>query len=144
MAVTGQSLFGLIFALSITGWSGYAKIARGETKRILNLPYVEASQSIGITEFRLFFKIILPALLPIIIVNMVLGVSGVIVSEATLSFLGLGGSRFSWGAILANAKVVLLEAPHVTIIISTFMAILIIGLNLMGDGLRDYLDPKSK
>lgn len=144
MAITGQSLVGLVFALSITGWSGYAKITRGEVKRILNLSYVEASKAIGIGEIRLFFKIILPALFPIIIVNMVLGLSGVIVSEATLGFLGLGGSRYSWGAVLSNAKTVLLEAPHVTIIISLFMALLIMGLNLLGDGLRDYLDPHSK
>lgn len=143
MAVTGQSLTGLIFAMCITGWTGYAKIARGESKRILNLSFVESAKAVGMGELRLFFKVILPNLLPIMIVNMVLGISGVIVSEAALGFLGLGGSPYSWGALLSGAKTVLLEAPHVAIILSMSMAGLIIGLNLFGDGLRDYLDPKN-
>lgn len=143
MAITGQSMWGLIFAMLVTGWSGYAKIARGESIRILNLPYVESAKAIGVSEVRLFFTIILPGILPIIVVNMVLGISGVIISEAALGFLGLGGSPYSWGALLSSSKTVLLEAPHITIILSSVLAGLIIGLNLLGDGLRDYLDPKD-
>ncbi len=144
MAVTGQSMQGLIFALIITGWSGYAKIARGEAKRVLALSYVESARAIGIGEIRLFFKLIIPAILPVMIVNMVLGISGVIISESALGFLGLGASPYSWGSLLSGAKTVLLEAPHVAIILSITMAGLIIGLNLLGDGLRDYLDPNEK
>lgn len=143
MAVTGQSMKGLIFALIITGWTGYAKIARGESKRILSLTYVEGARAIGVGELRLFFSVIIPALLPVMIVNMVLGISGVIISEASLGFLGLGASPYSWGAMLGAAKTVLLEAPHIAMILSLTMAGLIIGLNLLGDGLRDYLDPKE-
>lgn len=143
MAVTGQSMKGLIFAMIITGWPGYAKIARGEAKRVLSLTYVEGARAIGIGEIRMFFTIIIPAILPVMIVNMVLGVSGVIISEATLGFLGLGGSPYSWGAMLSSAKTVLLEAPHIAMILSLTMAGLIIGLNLLGDGLRDYLDPNK-
>lgn len=143
MAVTGQSMQGLIFAMIITGWPGYAKIARGESKRVLALTYVEGARAIGIGEVRLFITVIIPAILPVMIVNMVLGISGVIISEAALGFLGLGGSPYSWGAMLSSAKTVLLEAPHVAIILSLTMAGLIIGLNLLGDGLRDYLDPNK-
>lgn len=143
MAVTGQSMKGLVFAMIVTGWPGYAKIARGEAKRILALSYVEGSRAIGIGEIRLFLKVIVPAMLPVMIVNMVLGISGVIISEATLGFLGLGGSPYSWGAMLSSAKTVLLEAPHIAMILSVTMAGLIIGLNLLGDGLRDYLDPNK-
>jgi len=143
MAVAGQSMQGLIFALIITGWPGYAKIARGESKRVLALTYVEGARAVGIGEVRMFFRIIVPAILPIMIVNMVLGISGVIISEAALGFLGLGASPYSWGAMLGSAKTVLLEAPHIAIILSLTMAGLIIGLNLLGDGLRDYLDPKE-
>jgi peptide/nickel transport system permease protein len=144
MAVTGQSMQGLIFALIITGWPGYAKIARGESKRVLALTYVEGARAIGIGEFRLFFRVIIPAILPVMIVNMVLGISGVIISEAALGFLGLGASPYSWGAMLSASKTVLLEAPHIAMILSLTMAGLIIGLNLLGDGLRDYLDPNEK
>lgn len=143
MAVTGQSMKGLIFAMIITGWPGYAKIARGESIRALSLTYVEAAKAIGVGELRLFFTIIIPAILPVLIVNMVLGISGVIISEATLGFLGLGGSPYSWGAMLSSAKTVLLEAPYIAMILSLTMGGLIIGLNLLGDGLRDYLDPNK-
>lgn len=143
MAVTGQSLQGLIFAMIITGWPGYAKIARGEAKRVLAMTYVEGARAIGIGEVRLFFTIVIPSILPVMIVNMVLGISGVIISEAALGFLGLGGSPYSWGAMLGAAKTVLLEAPHIAMILSLTMAGLIIGLNLLGDGMRDYLDPNK-
>jgi ABC-type dipeptide/oligopeptide/nickel transport system permease subunit len=143
MAVTGQSMKGLVCALIVTGWSGYAKIARGESKRVLSLTYVEGARAVGIGEIRLFFKVIIPAIIPVLIVNMVLGISGVIISEAALGFLGLGASPYSWGAMLSSAKTVLLEAPHIAMVLSITMAGLIIGLNLLGDGLRDYLDPNE-
>lgn len=143
MSVTGQSLKGLMFALIITGWPGYARIARGEVLRVMGLSYVESAKAIGVGNFRLFFKIVIPDILPQMLIHFVLGMSGVIISEAALGFLGLGGSEYSWGALLSDAKLVLLEAPHMTLMLSLVMAGLIIGLNLLGDGLRDYLDPKS-
>lgn len=143
MSVTGQSIKGLVFALVITGWPGYARIARGESFRVMGLSYVESAKAIGVGNLRLFFKIVIPDILPQMLIHFVLGLSGVIISEAALGFLGLGGSEFSWGALLSDAKLVLLEAPHMTVFLSLSMAGLIIGLNLLGDGLRDYLDPKS-
>lgn len=143
MSVTGQSFWGLVFALVITGWPGYARIARGETMRVMNLTYVESARAVGVTEVRLFLKVIVPSILPLMMVHIVLGVSGVIISEAALGFLGLGGSEYSWGAMLSIAKTVLLEAPYMVITLSAVMAGLIIGLNLLGDGLRDYLDPRK-
>ncbi|WP_290735728.1 ABC transporter permease [Halobacteriovorax sp. JY17] len=143
MSVTGQSFWGLVFALVITGWPGYARIARGETMRVMNLTYVESARAVGVTETRLFSRVIVPAILPLMMVHIVLGVSGVIISEAALGFLGLGGSEYSWGAMLSIAKTVLLEAPYMVITLSAVMAGLIIGLNLLGDGLRDYLDPRK-
>lgn len=143
MSVTGQSLAGLIFSLVVTGWPGYAKIARGETLRIKNLGYVESERAIGVGHFRLFYRTLLPTLLPVFFVHIVLGLSGVIMSEAALGFLGLGGSEYSWGVLLSMAKTVLLEAPHIVVIISVTMSGLIVGLNLLGDGLRDYFDPRK-
>lgn len=144
MSVTGQSMKGLVFALVITGWPGYARIVRGETLRVRNLPYVESAKAIGVRKWRLFWTAIFPAILPVILIHLILGLSGVIISEATLGFLGLGGSEYSWGAMLGIAKTVLLEAPQLTIILSLAMGGLILGLNLLGDGLRDYLDPKNQ
>jgi peptide/nickel transport system permease protein len=82
-------------------------------------------------------------MLPIFMVHIILSLSGVIISEATLGFLGLGGSEYSWGVLLSMGKGVLLEAPFIVIITSLALGFLIIGLNLLGDGFRDYLDPKS-
>lgn len=143
MSIVGQSFWGLVFALVITGWPAYARIARGEAMRVLGLSYVESAKAVGIGEVRLFFKVILPAIMPMMLIHLILGLGGVIVSEAALGFLGLGGSEYSWGSLLSTAKSVLLEAPHVVISISLIMAGLIIGLNLCGDGLRDYFDPHN-
>ncbi len=143
MSVIGQSFAGLVFALVVTGWPGYARIVRGETQRVMGLTYIESARAVGMPKFRLFWSCVLPAILPVMVVHLVLGVSGVIVSEAALGFLGLGGSEYSWGAMLSMAKTVLLEAPFIVFIVSLCMAGLIIGLNLFGDGLRDYLDPRK-
>jgi len=144
MAFSGASTTGLILCLIFTSWPGYARIARGETMRVMNLGFVESAKAIGVSHSRLFFKSILPSILPVISVHFVLGLSGVIISEASLGFLGLGASDYSWGAILSMAKVVLLEAPHVVIVTSILMTGLIISLNLFSDGLRDVLDPKLR
>jgi peptide/nickel transport system permease protein len=143
MSIMGQSLGGLIFVLVLTGWPGYARIARGETQRVLSLSYVESARAVGVGKIRMFLKVILPDILPQMLIHFVLGLSGVIISEAALGFLGLGGSSYSWGALLSEAKVVLLEAPHLTFFVSITMGGLIIGLNLIGDGLRDILDPRN-
>lgn len=143
MSITGQSLLGLLFVLVFTGWPGYARIARGESQRVIALSFVEAAKAIGVGELRLFFKCILPSIAPVLIVNVVLGISGVVISEAALGFLGLGGSEYSWGALLSMGKTVLLEAPYIVVFLSLFLSGLIIGLNLLGDGLRDYIDPKN-
>lgn len=143
MSVIGPSYFALVFVLTVTGWPAYAKIVRVEVKRIYSQSFVEASVANGISGFGLFFKVILPNILPIVLVQVCLGMSGVIISEATLGFLGIGGSEYSFGANLSLAKTVLLEAPHMTIIYSLILGGLIMGLNLLGDGFRDFLDPKN-
>lgn len=143
LSFTGQSFWGLVLILTFTGWPSYAKLARGETQRLMGLSYVESAKAMGCSRARLFFKIIVPGIFPVLSVHIILGISGVIISEATLGFLGLGGSTYSWGALLSLGKTALLEAPYIVIIFSLVLAGLIIGLNLLGDGLRDYLDPKT-
>ncbi len=129
--------------LVFVGWPGYARIARGEFLRLRNMPYVESARALGISPLRLLCQTLLPGILPVIIVQLVLGLSGVIMSESTLGFLGLGTSPYSWGELLSMAKDVLLEAPHLVLMTSLTMAGIILGLNLLGDGLRDILDPRG-
>lgn len=127
--------------LVAVGWPGYARIARGEFLRVRNMPYVESARAVGTPAIRLFYRTMLPAIMPVIIVQLVLGLSGVIMSESTLGFLGLGTSEYSWGELLSMAKDVILEAPYIVMLTSLTMAGIILGLNLLGDGLRDALDP---
>lgn len=142
MSVMPSSMLGLIFALIVTSWASYSRVVRGEALRILSMDYVEAARAVGVGEVRLFFKTILPELVPQVLIHVVLGISGIIISESALGFLGLGGSEYSWGALLSMGKDVLLEATHVVLILSFVMAGLIISLNTLGDGLRDILDPR--
>lgn len=144
MSFWGQSIYGLVITLVFTGWPSYARVTKSEIIRVMGLPYVEGAKAIGISNFRLLIKVLIPAILPFILIQFILGLSGVIISESTLGFLGLGVSDYSWGTLLSMGKTVLLEAPHVTFILSFVMAALIIGLNLLGDGLRDFLDPRKK
>lgn len=141
MSVIGQSILGLIFTLSFTGWPSFARITRNEILRVMGLSYVEGAKAIGMSKLKIFTSAIFPAILPFLLIQFILGLSSVIISESTLGFLGLGSSEYSWGELLLMGKTVLLEAPHVTFVLSLTMASLIIGLNLLGDGLRDYLDP---
>ena len=143
MSFIGPSILALVFVLTVTGWPSYAKIVRGEVKRIYSQSFVEASLASGISKTGLFLKVIIPNILPIVLVQVCLGMSGVIISEATLGFLGIGGSEYSFGSNLSLAKSVLLEAPHMTVIYGLVLGGLIMGLNLLGDGFRDYLDPKN-
>jgi peptide/nickel transport system permease protein len=142
MSFFGQTKYVLIISLMLTNWASHARIVRGELKRILSLPYVEAAQALGASPIRLFTYHLFPFLLPQLSIHFILGLSGIIISESTLSFLGLTVNRYSWGYLLGMGKNVLLESPHITVVMSVVMIFFIIGLNLLGDGLRDYLDPQ--
>ncbi len=143
MSFLGQSWVGLIVSLSITGWPAYARIAKTEIMRAMSSEYYEASRAIGASPIRLFIRVIIPTVAPILLINVIMGMSGVIISEASLGFLGLGGSEYSLGVLLGYGKSVLLEAPHMTMILSLVLGMIIMGLNLLGDGLRDHWDPKQ-
>lgn len=143
MAWIGPSVLGLVAALVLAGWPSYARISYAEAKRVQAMPFVESAVSIGVKKWYLLFRVMLPSMAPVLLVHFVMGLSGVILSEAILSFLGLGGSEYSWGEQFAIAKNVLLEAPHISVILSILFGGLIISLNLIGDGLRDKFDPQK-
>lgn len=143
LSLTGQSYWGLVLCLSFISWPSYAKITKGEIQQMISLNYIESAKAIGIKPLRIFFTIILPALLPQISIHIVLGMSSIIIMEATLGFLGLAFNEFSWGVILSMAHSVLLEASYIMIILGILISGLIMALNLLGDGLRDYFDVKN-
>jgi|SoiMethySBSTD1v2_1073268.scaffolds.fasta_scaffold00144_72 peptide/nickel transport system permease protein len=143
VAVLGPSLTNVILALTLIGWVGYARLVRGQVLRVRELEYVQAARALGAHTPRILVRHVVPATLPALIVQATLGMGGAILSEASLSFLGLGVQppTPSWGTMLSYGRSHLLDAPHLTIFPGLAIAVLVLGFNFLGDGLRDALDP---
>ncbi|MCD7813074.1 MAG: ABC transporter permease [Lachnospiraceae bacterium] len=146
MTVLGSGMFNVILAIGIGNVPSFARVIRGEVHIIKNEEYCNASRAIGVSRVRMMFTHILPNTVSPLIVYATLGIAGAIISEAALSFLGLGISTptASWGSILRSGKEVLNTSPHLAFISGGFILVTVLGFNLFGDGLRDVLDPKMK
>ena len=144
VAVLGPSLTNVVLALTLIGWVGYARVVRGQVLRVRELEYVQAARALGATTPRILVRHIVPATLPALIVQATLGMGGAILAEASLSFLGLGVQppTPSWGTMLNGGRAHLLDAPHLTLFPGIAIALLVLGFNFVGDGLRDLVDPK--
>jgi peptide/nickel transport system permease protein len=145
VAVLGPSLANVVFALTVIGWVGYARLVRGQVLRAREFEYVQAARALGATTPRLLLRHVVPTAIPAIVVQATLGMAGAVISEAALSFLGLGVQppTPSWGTMLSGGRVHLLDAPHLTIFPGLAIAVLVLGFNFLGDGLRDLTDPKQ-
>ena len=145
VAVLGAGLTNVVFALTLIGWVGYARLIRGQVLKLRELEYVLAARAIGAPARRVLLWHIVPGTLPALTVQATLGMAGAIIAEASLSFLGLGVQppTPSWGTMLDAGRAHLFEAPHLTLCPGLAIAILVLGLNFVGDGLRDRLDPRS-
>jgi peptide/nickel transport system permease protein len=145
VAMLGPSLGNVLFALTIIGWVGYARLVRGQVLRARELDYVQSARAAGAAAPRILLRHIVPAAVPAVIVQATLGMAGAIIAEASLSFLGLGVQppTPSWGTMLSGGRAHLLEAPHLTLFPGGAIALLVLGFNLLGDGLRDRFDPKK-
>jgi peptide/nickel transport system permease protein len=143
VAVLGPSLTNVVLALTLIGWVGYARLVRGQVLRVRELEYVQAARALGAAAPRILARHIVPATLPALIVQGTLGMGGAILSEASLSFLGLGVQppTPSWGTMLNYGRSHLLDAPHLTIFPGLAIAVLVLGFTFLGDGLRNALDP---
>lgn len=144
VAVLGPSLVHVVMALSVIGWVGYARLVRGQVMRARELEYVAAATAMGASVARVLMRHVVPAALPALVVQATLGMAGIIIAEASLSFLGLGVQppTPSWGAMLDGGRSHLLDAPHVTLFPGACLALLVLGFNFLGDGLRDAIDPR--
>jgi peptide/nickel transport system permease protein len=144
VAVLGPSLRNVLIALTISGWVGYARLVRGHALRARELEYVQAARALGAGAPRILWRHIVPVALPSVVVQGTLGMAGAILGEAALSFLGLGVQppTPSWGTMLNGGRAHLLDAPHLTIFPGLAIALLVLGFNFLGDGLRDWADPK--
>lgn len=144
VAVLGPSLTNVVLALVVIGWVSYARLVRGQVLRAREFDYVIAARALGAGTPRILVQHVLPTALPALTVQATLGMAGAILSEAALSFLGLGVQppTPSWGTMINGGRGHLLDAPHLTIFPGIALAIVVLGFNFLGDGLRDALDPK--
>jgi len=146
VAFLGQGLDRLIFALTTIGWVGYARLARGQVLKVKTLEFVESARALGASSMRIFAGHILPNIVQPVLVQASVGMAIAILSEASLSFLGLGIAppTPSWGAMLNDARNHLFDAPHMVVFPSVTLALTVLSFNFLGDALRDWLDPKRE
>lgn len=142
----GTGIIPLIIALVITGWTGIARMVRGEVMKLKNSEYVMASKALGGSSFRIILKHMLPNTIGIIIVYITFDIPSYIFAEAFLSFIGLGiqPPETSWGAMASAGQQVMLFYPNQLIFPAMFIALTMLTFNLFGDGLRDALDPRLR
>ena len=145
-AFLGPGFLNLVLALAIGGWAGYARLVRAQVLAAREREYVDAARSLGASGLRIFFRHILPNILQPILVQAAIGMAGVILAEATLSFLGLGipAPAPSWGAMLNDARSHLFDSPHLVLFPAIAVAGAVLGFNFLGDALRDQLDPRTR
>jgi peptide/nickel transport system permease protein len=137
----------LVFALVLNGWVGYARVVRGQVLSLRERDYVAAARALGSSHRRIIWRHMVPNLLGPALVQMTFGFGGVILIEATLSFLGLGPQvDYTWGAMLSQGTSFLWREGFGHYALAPGLAIMwvVLGANLLGDGLRDYLDPKQR
>src|SRR5687768_845461 len=146
VAVLGPSLNNVVLALATIGWVGYARLVRGQVLKVREMEYVTAARALGARSPRVIIRHVLPNVINPVIVMATLGLAGAILSEAALSFLGLGVQppTPSWGAMLTAGRRYLGLANHLAIFPGAAIMLAVMGLNFLGDGLIDALDPKYR
>lgn len=146
VAALGPGIENVILALGFVYWTSYARIVRANVLEIKEEEYIQAAKTIGSNDLRIILLNILPNCIAPIVVVATLGLGTAIVSEATLSFLGLGiqPPESSWGWTLAFGMKFIREAPHLSIYPGLAIMVTVLGFNLLGDGIRDLTDSKLK
>ena len=146
VAFLGPGLLNLIFALSLSGWVGYARLVRAQVLAVREREFVEAARALGASDLRLITRHILPNILQPLIVQAAVGMAGAVLAEATLSFLGLGipAPTPSWGSMLNDGRSHLFDAPHLVFFPAMAVMLAVLSFNFIGDALRDQLDPRTR
>jgi len=146
VAFRGPGIFNLVFALSLGGWVGYARLVRAQVLAAREREFVEAARALGASDLRVIVRHILPNIIQPVIVQAAIGMAGAILAEATMSFLGLGvpPPTASWGVMLNDSRAHLFDAPHLVLFPAAAVMLAVLSFNFIGDALRDYLDPRSR
>lgn len=145
VAILGASTTNTVIAVSIFAIPTFARIVRGSVLSVKKLEYIDAIKAMGATDSRIILKHVLPNVISPIIVQATLYVATAIVIAASLSFLGMGTQPPTpeWGTMLSNGREFLRQAPHLTMYPGIMILLVVLGFNLIGDGLRDALEPKK-
>ncbi len=146
MFVLGPGLINLYIALGLLGWVSTARLIRGDVMRLKKMEYIDACKISGGSSFRIIMKHLLPNCLSTLIVTITLGIPNAIMSEASLSFLGLGvkAPMSSWGSMISFSQPYIRSATYFSVIPGLAIIITVLAFNMLGDGLRDALDPKLR
>lgn len=146
MAILGPGFLTLVVALSFAFWVNFTRVVRSETIKIARMEYVEAARSIGVSDWKIIVGHVLPNILPSVLVIATLDFAHVIIAEAGLSFLGLGiqPPTPSWGMMISEGRDFLYDAPWMVLGPGIAVLLTAVGINLLGDFLRDALDPRLK
>ncbi|MDT8403708.1 ABC transporter permease [Sulfuriflexus sp.] len=141
----GPGILNVVIALSVVGWVGFARLARAQVLVVREREHLQAARALGSSQWRCLWQHVLPLIAAPLIVEATFAVSGLIVAEAGLSFLGLGVQppASSWGSMLCDGARYLLVAPHLVVIPGLALMSIVLAVNLLGDQLRDRLDVKA-
>ena len=145
-AVLGPGLDHVILALALIGWTGYARLVRGEILSLREREFIQAARALGCRPKRIILRHLLPNLIPPLMIQATFGLAAAIVAEGSLSFLGLGVEppTPSWGAMLNDGRQFLLVAPHLTTYPGLALMLTVLALNLVGDALQDRLNYRNR
>lgn len=147
MAVRGPGLANIFAALAITGWPGLARLVRGQAQSLKHREFIEAARAIGVPNFQIITRHIFPNLLSVVVVAATIDIAGVIIAEATLSFLGIGvqSPMPSWGSLISTplASGYWQAHPQLVVYPAVCLSLTVLAFNFLGDSLRDALDPRK-
>jgi peptide/nickel transport system permease protein len=145
-AFLGPGIGKVVFALIVTGWAGYARLARAQILQAKEMEYILAARSLGASPARILLRHLVPNILQPVLVQAALGMAAAILAESTLSFLGVGvlAPMPSWGSMLNDARSHLFDAPHLVLFPALAVMLAVVTFNLLGDALRDWLDPRVR
>jgi len=145
-AILGPGIENVVFALVVVGWVGYARLARAQTLSIRHREHILAARSLAVPMPIMLFRHVLPLILAPLGVEATFGIAGAVISEAGLSFLGLGVQPpdASWGSMIKEGTRYLLVAPHLVLAPGIALMLVVLAVNLIGDQWRDYLDVRTR
>lgn len=146
MAALGKGIDKAVIAIGLVSIPEYARIVRGSILSIKENDYIAAARVVGNSDFRIIFRHVLPNALSVIIVRATLGISSAVLDTAALGFLGMGVQppQAEWGDMLGRARSFIFQAPHTLLFPGMAITMTVLAFNMLGDGLRDALDPKSR